>query len=1003
MLDLQIKNQIHMRLYVNKKRFFSLILILCIQLFSPISHAQESVKTSYGQIVIPTYPWKGKDDINPSFRWTSEPMYSPFTTTYPYPTQDNLSKRKQDIQYNTMVLENDYLKVIVIPELGGHVHAVYDKLTGESIVYENKVLKPTLIGLRGAWTSGGIEFNTGPQGHTVTCLSPVEAKFVDFGDGSKGISIGNTEQVYQTQWVVTIRLRPGRAFLEEKIRIYNPTDNKRLYYFWNCVAVENTDSLQLIYPMKLGQDHWGKTFYPWPVDKGKDQSWFRNHDIPTGIFAYRCEQDFYGSYDHKLDRGLLAYADHHELEGKKSWTWGNGIWGARFQSCLRDDSSRYNELQTGPLPTQADYGVLQPHQTVEWQEWWYPARGTKGVAFSNKDVTVNVLKDEKKRVLTLLVNGTGTFEGTCSVEGYGEQKISISPDKAARLSFAVRNVKDTFRIVIKSGTDPLANFKYPLPLPERKIPENPRELPSGNTAAGCWLRGIQSAKEGGTHLARELFEKAIQKDENFSSAMTALAELDINSGQYDDAIKNLEKSTKLNPDDGWAKYYLAQAYLEKGLTADALETAYHAARCSESSSAAYNLAGAILMRQGKFSEAVNPLRKAMDFNSNDLNSRNLLAFSLWKTGETNAAFNELDGVQKIDPIDLPSGVILRMMGRNDKEFYDRIAGRAEEVTDIARFFIRASLKQECIAAINEYYLNVEKKEPAPMIYYYYGVIAGDDKVLKEAATLNPDYVFPNSRFEEIILREAIKRQPGDWKAYYYLGNFLFEHGLKDKAQKCWQEALAINSSYSVLHRNIGLVAWKVNKNYWQAISAYEKAIKCNPDNIPLYRDLASIYVDEAKQYQKAKELLEKLVYEKKWTRADIISLLARTYNTMGEYDKSIQLLAAESYMNWEGRGSLYTIYTDAHIGKGEQLFHSGKYEEALKEFKASIEFPMTLGPGLTSEPESARSHFWIASALEKLGKKEEAQKHFQKANKQKDNGSEENKKFAKDAEERIKN
>ena len=311
---------------------WALVLILVVS----GSASEEAVRTSQGEMTIPTYPWE-INDINPYFRPVSLGGYSPTLTIYPYPMQDSLSKTKSDRTYKTMILENEYLKVTVIPELGGHVHAVLDKVTGENMLYENKVIKPSLIGLRGAWTSGGIEFNTGPQGHTVTPLSPVETKFVDYGDGSKAIAIGNVEQVYHTQWVAVVRLRPGRAYLEERIRIYNPTGNKHLYSFWNCVAVPNTPSTQFIYPMTLGSDHWGKEFFDWPIHEGKDISWLKNFDKPSSIFSYRCDQDFYGSYDHDLDRGVIAHANHLELVGKKSWTWSLSRWGRNAQAALTDD------------------------------------------------------------------------------------------------------------------------------------------------------------------------------------------------------------------------------------------------------------------------------------------------------------------------------------------------------------------------------------------------------------------------------------------------------------------------------------------------------------------------------------------------------------------------------------------------------------------------------------------------------------------------------------------
>ena len=975
---------------------------LLILLASGILFAQKlpdnsTVKYSHGEITIPVYPWWEHDDINPPFRRTSKPMYSPSTTTYPYTMQDNLSQVKVEKTYKTMIIENEYLKVTVIPELGGHIHSVLDKITGDNVFYENKVIKPSLIGLRGAWAAGGIEFNTGPQGHTVTALSPVEAKFLDFDDGSKGIAIGNIEQIYHTQWVAVVRLRPGKAFLEERIRIYNPTGNKHIYYFWNCVAVPNTDSSRLIYPMTLGQDHWGKEFYSWPISEGKDKSWLKNYDGPSSIFSYRCDQDFYGSYDYALDRGALAYANHFELEGKKSWTWSKSTWGLRAQASLTDDGSCYNEIQTGPMPTQADYGILEPHLAVEWKEWWYPVRGTKGVAFSNKDVTVNIIKNEKKGSITVLLHGTGKWDATCSIEGVGSAPAKISPEQPVSVTIPCKKFsKEPLRVSVKSGNIILANFNYPLQLPQRTAPKNPRELPSEDTPSGCWLRGIQYSKEGGTHLAREYFEKALKKDENFAPALTSLAELELGAGQYEEAKTHLEKSLKLNPDDGWTMYYLAQAYIELGLQADAIEMTYHAARRPESAAAGYSLAGAMLLQQGEFQKAVEPLRMAIDNNAQDLVSRSLLAYALWKTGNMEEAENELANIQLRDPLDIPCGLVARLMGKDDKEFFTRVASRSDAVLDAADFFLAAGLKEEAIGTLKNYYLDVENKTPDPMIYYYYGILANDSKSLAKAMEMNPDFVFPNHRSSYTILQEVIKRQPDDWKARYYLGNMLFEHARKDDAVKIWNEAVAINDSYSVLHRNLGLTAWKVDNDTWKAVSCYEKALRCNPNDFAIYRDLGMLYVNNTKQYTEAVALLER-AREKKCIRADIAALLSQAYLNLNEPEKALDTLLANSHTNWEGEGALYTIYINARIGVGKQKLQQGDFEGALGQFYASLNFPLSLGAGQLSDNNDAKSRYWIGIALEKLGKTDEALKELKIASEQIKTGNDENKKFARDA------
>ncbi|MFO1500503.1 MAG: DUF5107 domain-containing protein [Verrucomicrobiota bacterium] len=216
-----------------------------------------AVQASKGQITLPTYPWLPAVR-HPYFRETDG------KNIYPYPMLDNLSRDKTNRVYRTVVLENEYLRITFLPELGGKIHEVIDKTSGQPMFYVNHVIKPGLIGMCGAWTSGGVEWNTGPQGHTVSAMQPVPVVILPPGkDGSRSVAIGETERIYGTKWTVTVTLRPNRSFIEERVRIYNPTDMVRPYYFWNCTAVPNTAGFRFIYPMTLGCDH-GREKADWP-------------------------------------------------------------------------------------------------------------------------------------------------------------------------------------------------------------------------------------------------------------------------------------------------------------------------------------------------------------------------------------------------------------------------------------------------------------------------------------------------------------------------------------------------------------------------------------------------------------------------------------------------------------------------------------------------------------------------------------------------------------------
>ena len=215
------------------------------------------VRSWEGELTIPTYGWE--EDLNPKF-WALEGGAKLSTTVqgainYPYVMQDHLSRTKADRTYHALYLENEYLRVTCLPELGGRLHSVFDKTTNQEMFHTSHVIKPGMIAMRGAWISGGVEWNSGPHGHTVTIVSPVDAVTGRNADGSAYLEIANQEKIFRTRWTVRVTLHPGRAYLDEQIRIENPTDGMHPYYFWNCTAFPNRPGTRFIYPMSLGTDH----------------------------------------------------------------------------------------------------------------------------------------------------------------------------------------------------------------------------------------------------------------------------------------------------------------------------------------------------------------------------------------------------------------------------------------------------------------------------------------------------------------------------------------------------------------------------------------------------------------------------------------------------------------------------------------------------------------------------------------------------------------------------
>jgi hypothetical protein len=386
----------------------AVLLLACAAVLLLPAAARAEVRAWEGKITIPTYPWE--DDVNPKF-WALETGSKLSTTVkgsiiYPYTMQDHLSRKKVDRTYRALFLENEYLKVTCLPELGGRIHSVLDKTTGQQMFYLNHVIKPGMIAMRGAWISGGVEWNAGPHGHTVTAVSPVDAVVGRNHDASAFIEISNLEKIFRTRWTVRVTLHPGRAYLDEQITLTNPTDGPHPYYFWNCTAFPNRPGTRFIYPMSLGMDHTGREFFRWPVDKGRDLTWLKNYPRYQSIFAVNCTHDFFGAYDVDADRGIVQVANHNELGGKKAWTWGQWEFGKVAQQNLTDADGPYIEVQSGPLPTQSDYGMLGPHDSLSWQELWYPVHGLgDGFEYANRNVAAETSRRAGRLEVRLLATG----------------------------------------------------------------------------------------------------------------------------------------------------------------------------------------------------------------------------------------------------------------------------------------------------------------------------------------------------------------------------------------------------------------------------------------------------------------------------------------------------------------------------------------------------------------------------------------------------------------------
>ena len=986
------------------------------------------VTTWEEQVIIPTYPLS-PDDPNPQFFELTG------STNYPYTTQDGFTTELVDRSYRVVYLENEYLRIMCLPEIGGRIHSVYDKVRGEEMFHANQVIKPGHIALRGAWVSGGIEWNRGPQGHTVTSFSPVDVVGVQNPDGSATLVIGYTEMNFRTGWTVRLTLHPGRAYLDEQIEIFNPTDGVHPYYFWNNTAFPQRDGTRFIYPMTLGSDHNGVNFFSWPVHEGRDLSWLKNYPEPTSVFGYQVTADFFGAYDVDRDYGIVQVADHNLLPGKKAWTWGQSDEGMVAQSALTDEDGPYIEVQSGPLLTQADFGMLKPGERVTWQEFWYPVGGlVDGFEYATPDLAVQRreagspgswnaaagIGEEPSAGVELRFLSTGDFPNARLEVHRGSEQIvlqtvNFNPRDVQVIPLSITSGEVVSVSVTSADGASLLRYESPLDIPERSAPtleDDPME-PTGDQ---MYLDALDFDKKSDRLEARRGYKAVIDRDPSpdrdapAAAALMSLSVLDSEMGRYEHAKELLDQAQIVDPEDGMILYLRGVANLQLGDLDAALADGSAATEAARPTPLGHGLVGRARMRLRDFPKAIAAFEAGLAESDTDhvrLSESHMLA--TYKLGDidraASAAAADLEsGTVRLVPWAVAALVKKDSGGANLSEV-DLVAGAetfARSVSwvgetefahlELAFALAELGLVREATAFTRAVLVdNQDLPRPLPLytIAYFEHELGNDEesqRLIVQASEVQADYVFP-SRTEMIdVLRHAISEKPDDARAHAYLGNLYAGLGRFDEAKPEWHRAVETDPSLSVAARNLGLLAWKLDGDLTAASSWHRAAISARPDDQTLHRDLARILIEQG-DAGAGIVVLETLSGDD-YRRPDVIVLLADTYTVVGRFDDTIALLESTTFTNREGVRDTWEIFSRAYIERGRQRYERGvtagssnqaetELRAALADFDMALTYPANLNAGRPHEPLEARANYWRGLTFEALGDSGQAQEAWE--------------------------
>src|SRR5215203_3371880 len=359
-----------------------------------------SVKAWSEPVSIPTYRI-GAPNKNPMF--LEKRIYQGSSgAVYPHPVIDRVFDEKTDHAYTAVFLENRYLKIMILPQIGGRVQMALDKTNGYHFIYYNHVIKPALVGLTGPWISGGIEFNW-PQHHRPSTFEALDWRIDELADGGATIWCAEIERMYGTKGMHGFSLYPDRAYLEISVQLYNRTAEPQTFLWWANPAVHVNDDYQSVFPPDVHavMDH-GKrdvssfpiatgTYYKVNYSPGTDISRYKNIPVPTSYMAYHSDFDFVGCYDTGPHAGMLHVANHHVVPGKKQWTWGNGDFGQAWDRHLTDEDGPYIELMCGAYTdNQPDFSWLQPGEEKRFSQIFMPYKLIGPATNASRDAVVSL-------------------------------------------------------------------------------------------------------------------------------------------------------------------------------------------------------------------------------------------------------------------------------------------------------------------------------------------------------------------------------------------------------------------------------------------------------------------------------------------------------------------------------------------------------------------------------------------------------------------------------------
>lgn len=983
-----------------------------------------STKVTRGKRSIPTYGL-GAPEKNPLF-FEKRVYQGSCGKVYPVPFINKVYDEPKPVDYDLIDLENEYVRLSLMPEIGGRIFLGQDKTNDDyDFFYRQDVIKPALVGLAGPWISGGVEFNW-PQHHRPGTYLPTDAAIETSDDGETTVWMSEHDPLNRLKGMHGICLHNGSALIELKARLYNRTALTQTFLWWANVAARVHDNYQSFFPPDVHYvaDHAARAMSSFPeaendyygVDYASrpganDLSRYKNIPVPTSYMVCQTQYDFFGGYDFDAEGGFIHVANKHISPGKKQWTWGNHEFGWAWDRELTDEGGPYVELMAGIYTdNQPDFSYLTPYETKTFSQYWWPYKKLGPVQEANilaavrcvvgKDglldlglAVVRAMADLRvvvKRGETVLLE---EIVAASPDAPWQHQTLRFESDDATELCIRVFDAKGEavigYRPVDRSALTRDREVATEPPLPE-----------AIETIEELYLTGEHLEQYRHPTRYPELYwNEALWRDPKDVRSNIALGRQKLGRGQFAEASEHFETAIARltfrhpNPETGEAHYYLGLCRRFLGDFEAAYPLFYKATWNYAWRAAAYYELACLDLGKGDAVTALQHVERSLETNPIHNKAQVLRAICLRQLGRKDAAKTALQELLAVDPLDHWALAEQSALIDGTAALAERSRNDAQTALDVAFDYADCGCYEAAIQVLARHHREPvsEVAVPNPMertVLTAYALawltaLAGDagaaESLLASARSQSPDYCFPSRLHEMIILEWAISSAGGDRNAAYGLGNFYFDKKRHENAIAAWEKAWEADSKYAGVHRNLGIAYWNVHRDGGAARVAYERALNLNtidPRLVAEYVQLCGKLGDTATSRLNFLEAHLDQVAE----RDDATVELAALYNETGQPEKALEMLLSRRFHPWEGgEGKVLRQYTTARLKLGEAALDGGDAEAALQQFQLALETPDTLGEKYHLLQAKADVLYWQGRALRVLGREDEAAAAFEAA------------------------